>query len=325
MIVSDTILNNLFPHNGDPLHVWINSKGLVAAITQYYNTNYETISEELTNGHIQLPRRRDSGIDIYYPLLSEQNKTILPLTTFHSMLLKGTQDYLTGSSIQIKKDPDTQKSYSIEAINVRLFTLYKIAYFPALYGFNASVYSIQNNNRLILLVKDSLPFYQPTDPGKTGKWIKDNMYAYETTIPENAGLNIFETMQEDLSRYFKYTVKIEKRKTKCMVLVRTSSEDKLKTKDSNARPSIISLGKKGLRIQNMPLKESLLKMIVYANDRLPEPILDETGYKSNIDITLNVSLRDIPSLRKSLKIFGLDLIEKETETDFLVIQDRKTN
>lgn len=53
------------------------------------------------------------------------------------------------------------------------------------------------------------------------------------------------------------------------------------------------------------------------------PIIDETGYKGNVDMIINAKLNDMSSLRKDLKRYNLDLIEGERVINMLVIRDKK--
>jgi len=123
-------------------------------------------------------------------------------------------------------------------------------------------------------------------------------------------------MKEDLKRLYNYDVKMEKRKTKCLVLRRTCGGDDL-----------VSLGGKEemnmnayfIKMQNASWKDMLYWL---ENKFLQElPLIDETGY-DRINLDVNADLTDSKALAKALKPIGIELAEEEREVDMLVIKDK---
>jgi thiol-disulfide isomerase/thioredoxin len=323
ILVSDTILSRLFPHRGVPLHVWIGRKGEVSAITQAYNTNAENIAKTLAGQTLKLSRRWDYGIDTDHPLLSEQNKTILPLAIYHSMLLQGTEEYSIANAVYVIEDSLLKEPVMIRAINASMLRLYNIAYNRFLYGFNVSVFDLRQNNRILLDVKDPGKFNQPADQDKLAAWIAANQYSYELGVSPSQAKNIFKYMQDDLNRFFNYDAGIKKMKMKCIVLVRTSGKDKIRTTHPLSRASTSINKDNSISICNMPLAASLIKKMIYRNYHLTTPIIDGTGYSGNVDLEINAKLDDLPALKKNLQLYDLDLIEEEREIDMLVIRDKR--
>ena len=74
-------------------------------------------------------------------------------------------------------------------------------------------------------------------------------------------------------------------------------------------------------MHNLPLS-SLLSFL----NEIPgmPPCLDETGCTAKLDLLLNSNLGDIPSLRKVLQQYGLDLIYTARSVQMLVIEDNAT-
>lgn len=314
-IISDTIFNSLFPHNGDPLHVWINQEGIVSAITFHFNTNEETVGKFLKGVDPKLSRRRDFGYDNQYPVVSEQNSSLLELSKEYSFLFQGLEEYSDNESIRIEDN-------MIRVINGQILRLYKIAYNNELYGFNVNNFNIRTNNRIIIETKKTDRFKPPTEETKFSEWIRGNFYSYEMKLPPEKASEKFKRMREDLDRYLPFKALIEKRRTKCLVLSNTKPGESLQTKDTCTSVFESMTNGRTLIIRNKPII-SLISSILYANSAYPYPIIDGTNFKNNIDIALRTKLSDLESLNKELKSFGLLLVEKEMEINMLVIRDKK--
>ena len=323
-IVGDTSLNQLFPHNGDPLHVWVDQNGLVKAITFDYSTNDITIQKFLKSRDAHLPRRWDFGVDIDYPLLSEQNSGVLDLTTFHSALFQGLQEYYSSSLIHIQKDSVTNEPTRIELINASLLELYNIGFNNDIYGQEVNYFNLQNNNRIVLEVNDSSRLFQPSDELELNKWINENTFGYEIKVPK--GSDIYKCMQNDLNRYFPYRAEIEKRRMKCLVLMDFSEQAKelVKTKEAGQTSQAIDKNDSFLSFKNVPISTFVLQLN-YANPDLTMPVILGTSFNENIDLLLRSNLSDLKSLNKELFHYGLALIESEREIPMLVIKETNVN
>ncbi len=314
-IIEDTILNKLFPHEGDPLHVWINQEGIISAITFDYNTNNESVGSFLNGIDPKLTRRWDFGFNINYPLVSEQNSPLLNMATNYSVLYKGLDEYSDRHSIR-------NAGELIQVINADLLRLYKIAYNNELYGFNVNNISLRTNNRIILEVKDLKPFFPPAEEARIASWINKNIYSYELKLPRNKQDKKFLFMRADLNRYLPYKAGIEKRKMKCLALVCIKKNEPLKTRIPSAVPLARSMiDGNSLVLINKPVI-SLISEIIYSNADFPLPIVDATNFKANIDITIKTSLSDLERLNKELNMSGLALVKTDKIIDILVIRDQ---
>lgn len=313
-VIGDTVFSSLFPHAGDPLHVWIDSNGVVSAITYHYNTNNETITKFLSGVNPQLSRRWDFGFNTDYPFLSEQNSSLLNYASFYSTLFHGLEEAYGTNFIRITND-------MIQTTNSTLIKLYSIAFYNELYGFAVNHFDIGKDNRVIIEVKDKSRFLVPTEESKLGDWIKNNVFSYELKVPEGRGNEKFNLMRQDIDRYFPYTARIEKRKVKCLVLVNQGAGEKIFTKDTSVASLTDLKQDKSLFIQNMPII-SLIEKIIYANPYLDIPIVNGTNIQSNITITLKSKRSDLKALNQELNSYGLALIEKDDYINILVIKDK---
>lgn len=114
----------------------------------------------------------------------------------------------------------------------------------------------------------------------------------------------------------------ERRTVKCLVLKRSSSKDKLGTKfagqSSSVDNSAVSFKLRNCRFETFI---GLLKSYnLDFNKSTAMPLLDETGYKGNIDMNL-YDLKDLAGLKKQLIKYDLVMEEAERELEVLVLND----
>ena len=126
-------------------------------------------------------------------------------------------------------------------------------------------------------------------------------------------------MLDDLNKYSGFYGRVEKRKVKCFVLVRTNSIDKIKTKGAKFDDKLSYDTKQYMK--NGPMSRLVLRLNKIENIKMP--VIDGTGYKGNIDIELPGDFNNINELRKKLKQYNLDLIESERSIDMFVLTENK--
>lgn len=306
-VINDTILKQHFPHTGVPHIVWIDADGKVINTTLSDELTEKNITAIIENKKPKMATKKD--VSRKRPLfLSEDFPEDLPLLHY-SIFFNGYYPGLPSGN-KIRKN-SAGKVYSRQVTNSPIMSLiYPVAY--ELFQQNGESFS---NNRTVL---DSLKRPELLDliPKKGGGYESGNLYSYEIVVPENKTDSLYHYMLADINKYSPYKVWIQKRSAKCLALIRTSDTDKIKSKGGSAQntfpyqsPSVVI---------NQPVANLLLKLNDQPAFRLP--IIDETAYSGNIDITIN-NPRDIPSLKKELRRYGLDLVEVERELNMLVISD----
>lgn len=305
-IVEDSVFNSLFPHEGDPLHVWLNEKGVVIAITNDYNTTRENIEKYFAGEMPNLPRRWDFGINTQESLVSEANSGLLNYVISYSVIFKSLTEFSSSNSI---KENDS----SIQVINGTLLQLYRVAYKNELYMYPINLFNIPQEDRTLLLVRDKAPFRLPTNETDLSEWISKHKFCYELKLPCCNYENRLEFMRQDLLRYFPYKASIEKRKVTCLALTKLTDSIPVKAKPLITNRTII--------IENKPIAELITRLTsVYAWKGLS--IIDQTGFEGNFTFYLNSKLSDIDSLNNDLKFYNLKLVPKNYEINFLVISDK---
>jgi len=329
-VTSDSVLQKLFRHTEIPHYVWINKHGIIQAITgpdQLTDVNIQRlINDESAKLQTKVDLRRAVNItkpvfSVYIPVVRNKTITLDPVDD---------EDLLIHSSITRKMEGLASflhiDSVTITLINRSIKSLYA-------FGLGRGEYQFLIPNRVVLEIRDSSVYSIVSSFNfETGKnaygieyteWAKENSYCYELKVPYSMRQKKFEIMEQDLNRYFGYKYDIEgkreKKTVKCLVLVRTSKEDKMATKGgtSNSEENAFSFV-----LKNKPLNFLVQRFTMYYFQHLPTPVINEANYAGNVDINLNCKLSNLQDVNKELAKYGLQFIEAERSIDMIVIRDK---
>lgn len=318
IVVGDTTLNRLFPHKELPHYVWIDQNGVVLAITG---------SEEIT------PVKIESVLSGSGLTLEEKKDVILPYNRELPLLLndlgftKNQLHYgsvLTGykEGLSMRSDRLRYPDGSFRRITVTNSTIRKLL---AIAHTNKEHYF--HYNRVLLEVEDTSKLVMP-DPDITsrqaiGEWMRQHTYCYEIMVPRHLSDSISAMMRRDLARLFpQYRATVEKRTVKCLVLVRTSDADRIKT---SGKPVNFSFDFMEARMTNCSIGLLMSHLNGTRLQLLDTPVIDGTGYSGKIDIRLQGNLSDVETLRQALHAYDLDLVARFMDIDMLVIRDAGQN
>lgn len=318
LVTTDTFLNNILPHQGVPFYAWIDGNGKLCYMT------HEQVTIDKINRHLK------GEVMLYTKAANTQYVKTLFSKEYESYLVYGTHILKATDTLSLHIDyPGDNIPYDCRSIQ----DLYQFAYnesdHDGLYGF-------REHGRTILEVEDIAKYkYQPG----TGydEWQGKHGYYYQSILPEKLKKEKYKIMKEELRRYFTLNVSIEKRKVRCIALVRTSGIDKLKTKGGEPKRHVFTNELKikdndpehpPIRfIRNMPFQD-LFDMIKAKGDwQFSIQIVDSTGYSGNIDFEMpeqELENLSIEGLRKALNRYDLNLVERYIPMDVLVLRERNT-
>ena len=325
-VLTDTVLNKLFPHIGVPFHVWIDANGVVRQVTNGNNTTKGNIDQFLKGHNVKLPERYEAGDRslVYEPLLVQLFKggerQRRQLQTYSLIMKKSQLDSRTGWKF------DNSKDSTIQLLNCTIITLFNAAYL-------AYPYTSQIHITTIIEPRDSSGFaryYSPIDIDKYGEWIENNSYCYEFKPPveyfaldeKTRGLKEKAVILQDLERYFNVHTTIEKRTIKTIVLYRDSTKHNFVSKGGKSMYEVT--GKNIAVFRNQSVLGSFIKILhkyfsksKYQNEI---PIIDETKYTGTIDgeIKLSDNLVDID---KEFRKYGFFVKEENRTIECLIIKE----
>ena len=296
-VAGDKMFHQLFPHKGVPYIIWIKD-GKMLNTTDGAQVTEKTIQEVLggENSSLQtvVQMSRDRPLMLSENFDNEKDLSMISYSLFAKGRIRGMG---FGSGFH----RSGQIVYGRQFTN---FSFWEIASAIANEIFQKKNQSFNEKRRII-------EFKNPE------RRVEDkSLYNYEYIVPQSKADSLYPLMLENLSRFADYKTIIEKRKVKCLVLKRTSTVDKLKTKGSEMS-FLFSLSKTNLQ-------NTSLYALVNSLNAVPTislPIVDETGYPNNIDLTMG-AISDLNSIRKELLRYDLDLVEAERVLDMLVISEK---
>lgn len=190
---------------------------------------------------------------------------------------------------------------------VQLLTMYNLSIAEIV------THGLVRRNEIFLDVDDPSKYIYDPAYGDKINWMRKNAYCYELVLPLGTIKGI-QTLDEYISNSFGVKFGMEKRLVKALILVRTSTIDKLKSAGKGE-------GKYDMKgyFNNVPI-DRLNHPLAEAG--LP-PMVDETGYKDPVDMDLKIeSWTDLSAIRKELHRYDLDLIDGMRELDMFVIKKK---
>ncbi len=152
-------------------------------------------------------------------------------------------------------------------------------------------------------------------------WRRKYSVCYERIVPFNQVGSLYPAIKNDLPYYFpEYIGEVQKRKMKCIALIRTGGEGFMAKKELTPFRQVNNANENGI-FRGVTIKSFITPFQVLHLQHYWLPIVDETAYMGMIDIELAAPLNDIESLNKSLEKYGLKFVIKEALVDVLVISD----
>lgn len=323
-IVEDSVLDQLFPHDAVPCHVWLDSAKVVEGIAYDNTTTKENIHAFLMGKKIKLAKIGLDELDASNPLswIYGDNKFKEQLKYYSFIFSRLNHKGGGDDQVTALIDSTANKIVGLSCINMRIANLYKLSWFH---------YKNPNigipDNKILLQVKNKDKFYPPKKNSEYLEWGDTSLFTYALRVPLKNANDLYISMRQDLDRYFHYHSKFENRKVKCFVLKRIAKKDSTLTKGREMKYEI-DFGANGARlnIHNTPISYLVSRIETVISYKDPFiPFFDETHYQGNIDINIpwsdDFNEISIPKLRKSLRKYGLDLVEEYKILRMLVISD----
>ncbi|MDQ0640075.1 thiol-disulfide isomerase/thioredoxin [Pedobacter sp. W3I1] len=306
MVTADTTLARLFPHQSLPHYVWIGADGLVKAITGREAVSRENINALLAAGSVRLKAKVDEQMryDTSEPLFfagSDFNDGF-----FRSQL----SGYVVNIGRGIYKDVEVQSGAKVRRITGRNLTvpeLFRIAY---------------KKGKKETVLEDGLEAELEPHVASIDflDWLKQGRaYCYELMMDERSSGRAYALMQNQLKGFFSdYEVGLEARKVQALVLVRTSSMDKIRT--AGGTPAVV-MDRFGCKLTSCFLAVFIDRLQVPLQSS-PLPVIDQTGYFGMVDLELTANMGSIEQVNKALAPYDLRFVEKPAEIEMLVIRKR---
>jgi thiol-disulfide isomerase/thioredoxin len=314
-ITADTVLANLFPHAGNPYHVWISPNGMVVHLEDGRFLTRENLDLALAG--------KPTGIPITTPFVTYM-ETLLD-TTYDAETAYASYLVHYDGRFRIQK-PLTANIFTTEGTIKRLYQhvyrrLGDIGFNPFQAG-------------RIVLVTDN-PFRYEFPPGLRGEaydaWQREHTYFYQGRVPLADSSRLFDWVKADFERYFGLSATVENRLVDSWILVRTDSIDRLATKGGTKQHTFAAAH---IHQSSLPSPVRQLRNVGYSSfsavvtkivERITgQPCFDNTRYAGKIDVDFRGETLDQPTmanLRRDLRDHGLDLVKVKQQLDVLVLRE----
>lgn len=320
-VESDTALyETFFPHDGDPLNVWVDESGIIKYITGGYNTTFDNITRFLNKEKLAVAyQTKLKDFNSSNPLIEEAASRLKFYTAAYSLFTAGLQNIVNTNRIEIAKDDVTGKPYLLKALNTSRLVLYQLAYNTELYGFDLNMFQLQKNNRVILGSTRADSLKMPEQVEELDTWKNTNSFCYELFLPlENSG-NFFKWMQQDLQRFFNLTGSIKLIKSDCLILTNIKKGGNYNHYSVNT-PILKNISERSELYEKRQQMITSIKELIYLTQNFNLPFVDETNVATNVLIKLPSRIKSIKELNSILAKYGLLVKREIRKTKFLIIK-----
>lgn len=314
-VVEDTMLSKLFQHKILPHYVWIDSKGIVKAITGGNEVTHDNLQKLIAGMDLGFAVKRDNRVvDDDKPVFASHQVKITDELQYHSVITGYMQDVPIPSGSFYDKTWIHCTNHSIKSLYLLAFGNWRLEFLDP-YNSRLILEGFDTNDSLMVGVytKQTRPVWNE---------IKyNNLYNYELVVPDSTFTTVekFELMQQDLNRFFtskKIKGRLEKKTVKVLALQRTSTEDKLK---ATPGPAVDKHSNYYVNLKNQRLIVFVDMLNAFFKKEGALPVVNETDYRGKVDMEINANLEDRDAVNKELQKYDLKLVEKEKEIEMVVL------
>jgi thiol-disulfide isomerase/thioredoxin len=299
-IVEDTLMEKLFPHQLIPHYVWIN-KGKVLAFTSSDALTAININTVLEGGTPGFVMKKEQSTD--RPIFSNADLPKDKLLTY-SVFIKGWFDGLpSGSRLREKENIICGMAFT----NTSLLSMYK----------KLARDMNQNLTDKQVIVEGAPELILPDSSQDREAWYRKHAYSLELIVPVEQASHLLERMLDALNSYSGYRGQFEQKKRLCLVLVRFGQRSAT-SKGGETENHLWDKSERYLRNGNI----SLLVEYLNSLSGIKSYVLNETGYKRNIDLKLAREVFDLDSANKALQPYGMKLIKAERWMKVFVVRKK---
>lgn len=295
-IAGDSVLQKAFPHKILPHYVWITPEGTFAATTSSDYLNAQYVKSILAGKTVGFVQKTDYDKEKLLFLSPPPHNTSL---LNYSIFLAGKIDGLPSGS-RLREHAGRHAGYAI--YNKPLYTLYQIIISQILKdSFSPKRMIVNGGPEQVEKLKDKSKIFTSD-------------YVNASISPDS----VFQNVLSFVSASAPFKCRVEKRMVECLVLLSLEAHNEPGTKGGQEQNTLFTGGgvlKNGpvsLLVKRLDQKDVSGKLLV----------LDETGYKQNIDISLSVPFKSLEHIRKDLNRHGLDLKREVREIEFYVFDER---
>lgn len=332
VLCGDTIPKQLFPYEGVPHIVWIDSDGVVYSITYGNDLKEENIRALLEGrnvvmhekGRIKImPKKRK--FNLREPLFIKGNgqEELAGKLISQSVLTEADSSFSGNFNIFPREGNKNFKDCKgMSALNASIKGLYAFAYEPRDANMVAShsrkLMEHRPGERILFDLEDSTKY--------------KNYYNYQLTVHKpTSRRKLQEMMRLDLEKYFGLKARWEKRSRQCLVF---SIADTTRISYNGSEKTRFIINDVEFKVSGSPSisnirRYTMSEIVDWMETVVPAyiekwPIIDETGVKGPVSIDLEADVFNYEKLHKALyEKYGMRLALEEREVGVLVLYETK--
>jgi thiol-disulfide isomerase/thioredoxin len=282
--LSDTILNQFFPHSGVPHYVWIDKDHKVVAITGLEAVNETHIQQLLSGTPLQLAIKDSYADSSDLPGLMRKGKLVDSMMMSYSLFTQAQP--LTNLTSGWTRSPDGRIT-GYYAINKDFHYFLQLAYGTLMNG----------------LASNRIQYHSPFFSDAVQK---DRRYCYQIRFGSDTvrrKTQLEPLIAEDLRRSLGIHAKVSNEPVDCWII--TGIKD---TSKSAAAKVSINLGTTSIRrhVHGVPLSQ-----VVQLLDQLQQPLLDESPHSKvllDLDFPPGLDIKNDDQLIKFLRSKGFIIV-----------------
>jgi len=300
-VVQDSLLKKMFNVQYMGRYVWIQN-GVIKQITDAEEVTEQNILKTLKKE--QLPLRQVVRVENDYtkPLFIAGNASSVLLTYCIRSMLFRYSPQLRGGGFDTDSMGNVTRIYDYNSTVLNLILLAN----PDYNHFHARIKLLTKKPEMIM------------ENPQTDSALRKNLYGYEAIFPSVPKQTAIRYVKQDLARYFPFVLDSAKIMDTCWVL-KLSNEKKPKV-NARGKSETNIYEQLGLPVyfHDHPLSELRLELEFL----FKVPVIDETGYTSNVWLDLPGDASDPIEVSKSLQKQGFTLTKELRPIEFLLIKDR---
>lgn len=297
-VFDDIRLSKLFPHNAIPHTVWIKDNKVIA-IAGADEVNEKNIIDMLNNEMGSLHVKKDIPYSTAKLLFTQGNGGESSYL-YRSLLTNYSDGLRSASGTGYTKERKVYRIYNVNATIERLF--------------------LQAYPEYRSLSKRRINFTIPNAPGwdkpeNSYLWKSRHLFTYELDLPPCLPGEAQYKMQEDLKRYFNLQISQEQRPTDCLVIRQIANSSRHTMPVIASRTNFYDNAEKTKSFESYPINE-VIKLL---NTDSAVPLINESGYTGNINLSIARDMPDANSLQRSLKSQGIMATIEKRNINYLSI------
>lgn len=290
-VTGPNALHKYFPYAVLPHYAWISAEGKVVAASSDEQITAANLNKALQGAELQFAMKEFMRRD--QPVFLDRVPTNALLKKY-AVLVEGKVEGLPSVRTARKTG---EKITGVCYSNLPLINIYR--------GIAAELISGMKDKQFLAEVDKPDPLLIE------GKMKDADYYTFDYEDPAFR----IESLLHQLNTSSGYYGRVEKRTVDCLLLVRTTPDDLIRSKGGIQRFKLFYRTESSLR--NAPV--ALLVSRLNGTDVAGPFVINQTNYELPVDLDLNASPGDIEGITRELHRYGLGLVKARREIELFVI------